>query len=134
MATLHSVHGRYFPADWETETYSDTTFLAAIAPYATNLLLTDEQIAEMESVTDYMDGEYPRQILDLADFLSARVEDVLFVVTDGTDFPKSASEIRSNLSFPVLDNFCYDTDLLNAQIKNGMRQAERARETLANLR
>jgi hypothetical protein len=130
MATLHSVHGRYFPADWETENYSDTTFLAAIAPYATNLLLTDEQIAEMESVTDYMDGEYPQQILDLADFLSARVEDILFIVTDGRHFPKSASEIRSNLSFPVLDNFCYDADLLRAQTRNGIDRTE----MLANLR
>jgi hypothetical protein len=132
MATLHNVPLNVLPSDWETETYSDTTLLAILAPHAKSDPLTDEEVAEMESVTDYMDGEYPEAIRSRC--IPPMIPLLLFVVTDGTDFPKSASEIRSNLSFPVLDNFCYDTDLLNAQIKNGMRQAERARETLANLR
>lgn len=134
MATLHSVPLSAFPADWESETYSDSTFLALIAPHAVNCRLTDEEVSEMESVTDYGDGEYPRHIIDLADFLSLRLEDALFVVTDGEAFPKSAEEIRSNLSFPTLDNFCCDTENLRGQIAYMTRHLERAQAMLENLR
>jgi len=134
MATLHTIPLSEFPSDWESETYSDATFLALIAPHAIRSPLTDDEVSEMEAVTDYGDGEYPRHIIDLADFLSLRTDDALFIVTDGEAFPMSAGEIRSNLAFPTLDNFCYDTDLLRAQIANFPHGADRARETLTNLR
>ena len=128
MATLHNVPLNLLPSDWDTAAYSDTTFLAAIAKHAISNTLTDEEVAAMESVTDYEEGEYPDAIY--ARCLPPMVKHLLFIVTDGPDFPKSASEIRSNLSFPTLDNFCYDTDLLRAQTRNGIDRTE----MLANLR
>jgi hypothetical protein len=133
MATLHSVPISRFPSDWETETYSDTTFLSLIENGRSFCEeISDAEIAEMESVTDYMDGEYPEAIRYR--FNAENIGDFLFLVTDGEAFPKSASEIRSNLSFPTLDNFCYDEGLLRAQIANFPNSTDRARETLANLR
>jgi hypothetical protein len=132
MATLHSVPLRFFPSDWESETYSDSTFLALIAPHAINSRLTDAEIEEMESVTDYGDGEYPAAILSRT--IPPMLPGFLFLVTDGEEFPTKASEIRSNLSFPTLDNFCYDADRLRADMANRERQTQRARELLANLR
>jgi len=132
MATLHSVPLRFFPSDWESETYSDSTFLALIAPHATRSTLTDDEVSEMESVTDYGDGEYPAAIRSRT--IPPMLGEILFIVTDGEAFPMSAGEIRSNLAFPTLDNFCYDTALLRAQIANFPHGADRARETLTNLR
>jgi len=132
MATLHSVPLRFFPSDWESETYSDSTFLALIAPHATRSHLTDEEVSEMESVTDYRDGEYPAAILSRT--IPPMLGQILFIVTDGEAFPTSAEEIRSNLSFPVLDNFCYDASLLKARIENLDRAADRARAMLESLK
>lgn len=132
MATLHSVPLRFFPSDWESETYSDSTFLALIAPHATRSPLTDDEVSEMESVTDYGDGEYPAAIRSRT--IPPMLGQILFIVTDGEAFPKSASEIRSNLSFPVIDNFCYDVENIREQIAYFSSHADRARETLANLR
>jgi hypothetical protein len=132
MATLHSVPLRFFPSDWESETYSDSTFLALIAPHAINSPLTDEEVSEMESVTDYGDGEYPAAILSRT--IPPMLPGFLFLVTDGEAFPTSAGEIRSNLSFPVLDNFCYDASLLKARIENLDRAADRARAMLESLK
>ena len=134
MATLHTIPLSAFPSDWENETYSDSTFLALIAPHAIRSPLTDDEVSEMESVMDYGDGEYPNHIIDLADFLSLRLEDALFIVTDGEAFPKSVGDIRSNLAFPTLDNFCCDTENLRGQIAYLTRHLERAQAMLANLR
>jgi len=132
MATLHSVPLRFFPSDWESETYSDSTFLSLIAPHATRSHLTDEEVSEMESVTDYGDGEYPAAILSRT--IPPMLGQILFIVTDGEAFPTSAGEIRSNLSFPVIDNFCCDTENLRGQIAYMTRHLERAQAMLANLR
>lgn len=132
MATLHSVPLRFFPSDWESETYSDSTFLALIAPHATRSPLTDDEVSEMESVTDYGDGEYPAAIRSRT--IPPMLGQILFIVTDGEAFPTSAGEIRSNLSFPVIDNFCYDTALMKARIENLERAADRARAMLESLK
>ena len=133
MATLHTIPLSAFPSDWESETYSDATFLALIESGRTiSETLSDEEIREMESVTDYGDGEYPAAIRSR--YKDDMIGNFLFIVTDGEAFPKKAGEIRSNLAFPTLDNFCYDTDLLRAQIANFPHGADRARETLTNLR
>ena len=133
MATLHTIPFSAFPSDWESETYSDATFLALIESGRTiSETLSDEEIGAMESVTDYGDGEYPAVITSR--YKGDMIGNFLFIVTDGEAFPKKAGEIRSNLAFPTLDNFCYDTDLLRAQIANFPHGADRARETLTNLR
>lgn len=132
MATLHSVPLRFFPSDWESETYSDSTFLALIAPHATRSPLTDDEVSEMESVTDYGDGEYPAAIRSRT--IPPMLGQILFIVTDGEAFPKSVGDIRSNLAFPTLDNFCCDTENLRGQIAYMTRHLERAQAMLANLR
>jgi len=132
MATLHSVPLRFFPSDWESETYSDATFLALIAPHATRSTLTDDEVSEMESVTDYGDGEYPAAIRSRT--IPPMLGQILFIVTDGESFPKSVGEIRGNLSFPVIDNFCYDAENLRGQIAYLTRHLERAQAMLDNLR
>jgi hypothetical protein len=86
----------------------------------------------MESVTDYGDGEYPAAIRSRT--IPPMLGQILFIVTDGEAFPTSAEEIRSNLSFPVLDNFCYDAALLKARIENLDRAADRARAMLESLK
>lgn len=132
MATLHSVPLRFFPSDWESETYSDATFLALIAPHATSSTLTDDEVSEMESVTDYGDGEYPAAIRSRT--IPPMLGQILFIVTDGEAFPTKAGDIRNYLSFPTLDNFCYDAENLRGQIAYLTRHLERAQAMLANLR
>jgi hypothetical protein len=133
MATLHTIPLSAFPSDWDSETYSDATFLSLIESGRTiSETLSDGEIMEMESITDYGDGEYPAVITSR--YKDDMIGNFLFIVTDDEAFPKSVGEIRGNLSFPVIDNFCYNAENLRGQIAYLTRHLERAQAMLDNLR